>query len=597
MIGIRTRHFPLYVLVRVTRRRTPSPRSSQHFQRKESSTEKHKIRVSDAENNLGRRTLCCLSIQISLFEFKNSKKNQKMFSKVCKTQMRDRTVGVVFRKDSKVCQGLTLVSCGRETYLLDIDGRVVNVWRSDRKVFSAYLCGDGTLIRDGNDRALTDRFGAGGGAGIVEAVTYENERIWSFKCRPSQQFLSHHDIEVMPNGNVLILVWERLDESTAIEAGRRPEMLPDKELWNNVLLELKPNGKGGADVVWSFSFLEHTVQDCDKTKMNYGDVSKTPHRVDINLCPVGGKAHQRGLNIFEGKEGKTGEKDWIHCNSVSYDRFHDRIALSMNVQSEIVIVDHSSAQRGIIWRFGNSQNYRQGDRFKQVLFNQHAAQFVNQGRSLLCFNNGRKPDRWWSSVDEIAIRRTISSTGDVIPLKNASSGTLVPLFDADLYDKCTKSNIHKNIPQRGRPVKTSYSRDWSSGAKDYYGEIVWSYGARRHQSGSFYITHMGSCQRLENGNTLIVTGPDGVIIEVTDEGEEVWRWVSPIVNITDGESGAVSFIRQGDQRPAQVNVSIFQAWRYGENHFTDSFLESHPDLSLALLGHGKGKLYYLEPYP
>ena len=539
-----------------------------------------------------------------------------MFSKICRTSMRDRTVGVVSREDSKMCPGVTLMSCGRETYLLDLDGRVVNVWRSDRKVFSAYLCGDGTLIRDGNDRALTDRFGAGGAAGIVEAVTYENERIWSFKCRPSQQFLSHHDIEVMPNGNVLILVWERVDESTAIEAGRRPEMLPDKELWNNVLLELKPNRKGGADVVWSFSFLEYTVQDCDKTKMNYGDVSKTPHRVDINLCPVGGKAKQRGLDVFEGKEGKTGEKDWIHCNSVSYDRFHDRIALSMNVQSEIIIVDHSEENRGIIWRFGNSQNYRQGGRFEQVLFNQHAAQFVNGGKSLICFNNGRKPDRWWSSVDEIAIRNTIRHQGDVVPLKMASAGTLVPLFDPDLYvvhlccstkslsphfnniryETCFKNN-GKGMVRQQRVEKTTYSRDWSSGTKDKYGEIVWSYGARRHQAGSFYITHMGSCQRLENGNTLIVMGPKGVVTEVTDEGEEVWRWISPIVNMTDGESGAVSFVRQGDQRAASVNVSIFQAWRYGVRHFSKSFLETHPDLLLALSGQGKGKLYYLEPYP
>ena len=58
-----------------------------------------------------------------------------MFSKICRTSMRDRTVGVVSREDSKVCPGVTLMSCGRETYLLDLDGRVVNVWRSDRKVF------------------------------------------------------------------------------------------------------------------------------------------------------------------------------------------------------------------------------------------------------------------------------------------------------------------------------------------------------------------------------------------------------------------------------------------------------------------------------
>ena len=131
-------------------------------------------------------------------------------------------------------------------------------------------------------------------------------------------------------------------------------------------------------------------------KMGYGDVFNTPNRIDVNVCPVGGKANQRGLVKFEGKEGKTGEKDWMHCNSVSYDARHDRVAISLNVQSEIILVDHSRANRGVLWRYGNPRNFRDGDRMDQVLFDQHAAQFVNDGKHILCFNNGRRPDRWWS---------------------------------------------------------------------------------------------------------------------------------------------------------------------------------------------------------
>ena len=173
----------------------------------------------------------------------------------------------------------------------------------------------------------------------------------------------------------------------------------------------------------------------------------------------------------------------------------------------------------------------------------------------------------------------------------------MPLFDPDLYKTSFKMNGTLSIKQHAHPKKKTYARDWSSGTKDKYGEIVWSYGARRNQAGSFYCTHMGSCQRLKNGNTLVVMGPSGIIIEVTDQGEEVWRWVSPLVNLTKGECGAVSLVRQGDQRPEHVNVGIFQAWRYSGMHFTRAFLQSHPDLLIALQGESNGKLHYLEPYP
>ena len=34
----------------------------------------------------------------------------------------------------------------------------------------------------------------------------------------------------MPNGNVLVLCWERKTKAEAIAAGRRPELIPDGEV-------------------------------------------------------------------------------------------------------------------------------------------------------------------------------------------------------------------------------------------------------------------------------------------------------------------------------------------------------------------------------
>merc|ERR1712178_130429 len=60
----------------------------------------------------------------------------------------------------------------------------------------------------------------------------------------------------------------------------------------------------------------------------------------------------------------------------------------------------------ILYRFGNPQVSRQGDRKDQVLFCQHSAQFlrgVPGDGNILVFNNGRAPDRQWSTVDEYSI--------------------------------------------------------------------------------------------------------------------------------------------------------------------------------------------------
>ena len=47
---------------------------------------------------------------------------------------------------------------------------------------------------------------------------------------PYDAFLTHHDLEPMPNGNVLVLCWERKTKAEAVAAGRRPELIPDGEV-------------------------------------------------------------------------------------------------------------------------------------------------------------------------------------------------------------------------------------------------------------------------------------------------------------------------------------------------------------------------------
>lgn len=103
-------------------------------------------------------------------------------------------------------------------------------WHSRRNVFAAYLLPSGNLLRDGSENEVAVAFRAGGAAGYVEEVTWEGEVVWSFSRLPYNAYLTHHDIEPMPNGNVLLLCWERKTKEEALAAGRRPELIPDGDL-------------------------------------------------------------------------------------------------------------------------------------------------------------------------------------------------------------------------------------------------------------------------------------------------------------------------------------------------------------------------------
>ena len=82
--------------------------------------------------------------------------------------------------------------------------------------------------------------------------------------------LIHHDIELMPNGNVLAISYEAKSQEEAIAAGRDPEHVTKAGLWPDKIIEIKPSGKTGGEIVWEWHMWDHLVQDHDPTKNNYG---------------------------------------------------------------------------------------------------------------------------------------------------------------------------------------------------------------------------------------------------------------------------------------------------------------------------------------
>ena len=69
------------------------------------------------------------------------------------------------------------------------------------------------------------------------------------------------------------------------------------------------------------------------------------------------------------------------------------------------------------------------------------------------------------------------------------------------------------------PRVDTYNYSWTSGNAYEPSSTFWSY-----TGSGFYSNHLGGCQRLPNGNTLIVESTSGFLFEVNSAGSTVWSY-------------------------------------------------------------------------
>ena len=61
-------------------------------------------------------------------------------------------------------------------------------------------------------------FSFGGYGGILRKYNPEGALVWEYEVNNKTE-LMHHDFDVLPNGNILILVWEKFSEDRALNLG------------------------------------------------------------------------------------------------------------------------------------------------------------------------------------------------------------------------------------------------------------------------------------------------------------------------------------------------------------------------------------------
>ncbi len=375
----------------------------------------------------------------------------------------EETIGLL-HYDDNTSEGYILFTPSKNvsTYLINNCGEVINEWTfSELPGATCYLLQDGSLLRAGKDS--------------LEIRDWESNLVWSY-ATTNNGIKQHHDIEPLPNGNILCVVGTSFTKDEIIALGRDPENVSNIFRMDKIL-ELEPYGQNNANIVWEWRFQDHLIQEFDSSKPNYGMVIEHPELIDLNY-----------INSDPG--------DFTHVNAVDYNTELDQVLITSRHLSEIFIIDHSTTTEeaaghsggnsglggDLMWRWGNLAGYQQGSTNSQKLFMPHDAKWVesdylDEGK-ISIFNNGGDLDNNFSFIHLIE-----------------------PIFANGNYPK--EDSIFLPLDY-----------DWS-----WHGLIIGDTVKESSKSGMM---------SLPNGNVELCESSKGRFSEITKTGDLLMTYVNPV---------------------------------------------------------------------
>ena len=365
-----------------------------------------------------------------------------------------------------------------KTILLNNLEQKVKIWNhAESAIGVPHLNTDGSIILQlkSSDHYFGNTRGPIGG--VFKKLDYSGDIKWSFDFY-NENYHPHHDFEILPNGNILTIGWEKKSFSEGINAGR---INIENEIWPLVIHEIEPSIEGDIEIIWKWHLWDHLIQDHDSSLNNYGIIKNHPELININIGEF--------TNLSDG--------DWLHTNAIAYNEQLDQIIISSRHLSEIFIIDHSTtieqasehtggnSNKGgdILYRWGNPINYGRGTIDDQKLNAQHGAHWIPQyfpgSGNIIIFNNNPS-----------------DATGTNNQFGNSSVVELVPPID----------------------VGGNYiiSDSLAFGPIDY----EWEYGG----DNTFFSHFQSGAYRLLNGNTIVTSTQEKNIFEIDSLGNKVWEY-------------------------------------------------------------------------
>tara|TARA_Y100001970_G_C14185117_1_gene832139 strand:+ start:274 stop:1758 length:1485 start_codon:yes stop_codon:yes gene_type:complete len=373
------------------------------------------------------------------------------------------------------------------SYLLDTDENIYNTWSHTNGAASMPYLHPGDEPGWENTllyypcRSENPTMTSGGVGGKVEIYDWNNVLLWSYELS-NETYQHHHDIDVLPNGNILMVAWERKYQSDWAAYGRTSVNNSLGQMWSTAIFEIEPNlDTGDATIVWEWHLWDHLIQDRGPEFLaTYGNISDHPELMDINCNNVGSN----------GGPGGNPNGDWIHVNAIDYNADLDQIVISSRHMGEIYIIDHSTTTEeaashsggnsgmggDFLYRWGNPQNYGRGNSDDQILSAQHSVNWIPQGSAgqgnLILYNN-----------------------------RHSNNNSAALEFSTPINNNGTY-NINNNEP---------------------YGPDSWTWLFQAN----FFSDVQSGAFRQPNGNTLVTVADDSFMFEVSYTGEVVWSYMVP----------------------------------------------------------------------
>lgn len=261
--------------------------------------------------------------------------------------IRNRPLGLVFRDAEKSLPAYTLYSPvrGHRALLLDWHGRIVHQWHHPEGIQHLKPLSNGNLLIQTlppEDAGGVEQIG--GSAEALIELDWESRVVWEYRDP-----MMHHDYLRLPDGNHLIIAWDRLpaELNDRVRGGHRHRDDP-VPMWADVVKEITPAG----EVVSVWRSWEHLSFEEDR------------------ICPL--ESH----------------KEWTHANSLALTPDGDWL-MSFRLTDTVGIVDRDSGD--FKWKWG-----------PDILSHQHHATWLDNGH-ILIFDNGchRRRTPAFSSLVEV----------------------------------------------------------------------------------------------------------------------------------------------------------------------------------------------------
>lgn len=343
-------------------------------------------------------------------------------------------------------------------YIMNKNAQLLYEWTLSNNIGNdVFLLPDARLLA--SLEADEPKITFGGKGGQVQFVDKDNTIDWQF-IYSSPLAETHHDVELLPNGNIIALVWEMRTEEEALEAGFQL----NSKVYPEAVIEIDPITD---EIVWEWHSWDHLVQDFDDTKANFGVVADNPQRIDLNYV------------LEDTGDWPNAIGDLMHANALAYDAVNDVIYISVNFYSEVWVIDHSTTAEEAAGTAGG--NYGKG------------------GDLIYRFGNP-------SAYDNTAGTRMFYSQHHPLPLSGADQGKLIIFSNGNNIDQSTVLELE--IPQNFDLLPNT----------DNEPSISWQF-----TDPDLFAPRVSGAVPLSNGNILIAEGDYGYW-EVTRDKEVVWKF-------------------------------------------------------------------------